>query len=148
MQSDATAVEEYLTAVPPARQHAVREVLDVVRRNLPEGYEEVMAWGMITWQVPLATYPDTYNGRPLVFAALANQKRYVSLYLNCVYASPTLKTRLEEAAAAEGRTLRMGRSCVNFTSADELPLEAIGDIIRDSDVDAYVATAKAVRAAR
>ena len=36
--------------------------------------------------VPLDRYPDTYNGRPLQVAALANQKQYVSLYLMGVYA--------------------------------------------------------------
>jgi len=40
--------------------------------NLSEGYEEVMNWGMITYQVPLETYPDTYNGKPLMYAALAS----------------------------------------------------------------------------
>lgn len=145
MQSSATTVEEYLDAVPPDREQSLREVLDVVRRNLPEGYEEAMAWGMITWQVPLSTYPDTYNGKPLVFAALANQKRYMSLYLNCVYASPQLKARLDAAVAARGRTLRMGKSCINFTSVDDLPLDGIAEVIADSDLAAYVATAKAAR---
>ena len=48
---------------------------------LTEGYEEAMAWGMLTYQVPLSRYPDTYNGKALAYAALASHKNYVSLYL-------------------------------------------------------------------
>ena len=33
----------------------------MILANLPDGYEEAMNWGMITYQVPLETYPDTYN---------------------------------------------------------------------------------------
>ncbi len=30
--------------------------------------------GMITYQVPLERYADTYNGKPLMYAALASQE--------------------------------------------------------------------------
>ena len=46
-----------------------------------------MAWGMISWEVPLDSSGETYNGQPLVYAALAAQKNYNALYLNCVYGS-------------------------------------------------------------
>ncbi|NIR35130.1 MAG: DUF1801 domain-containing protein, partial [Actinobacteria bacterium] len=39
--------------------------------NLPDGYEEAMGWGMISYEIPLSRYPDTYNGKPLAYAALA-----------------------------------------------------------------------------
>ena len=37
-------------------------------RNLPEGYEEMMLFGMITYAIPLSTFPDTYNKQPLMYA--------------------------------------------------------------------------------
>ena len=40
---------------------------------------------MITYQVPLETYPDTYNGKPLAYAGVASQKNYVSVYLMAIY---------------------------------------------------------------
>ena len=40
-------------------------------RHLPDGFEEGMQHGMISWHVPLDRYPDTYNGQPLGIAALA-----------------------------------------------------------------------------
>ena len=44
-----------------------------------------MNWGMITYQVPLDRYPDTYNGQPLAYAALASQKNHMAVYLTGIY---------------------------------------------------------------
>jgi hypothetical protein len=142
-RSGATTVSEYLAELPPERAAAVQPVLEVIRGNLPPGYEEGIGWGMITWAVPLATYPDTYNKQPLLLAALANQKNYVSLYLNSMYTIPPLRRVLDDS----GRRLRMGKSCINYTRAEELPLDAVGEIIRRSDVASYVAAAKVARTA-
>jgi len=32
-----------------------------------------MTFGMLSYEIPFATYPDTYNKQPLTFAALAAQ---------------------------------------------------------------------------
>ncbi len=136
--SSAATVKDYLAEMPAERRREVEIVHGVVSRNLPEGYQEVMAWGMISWSVPLAVYPDTYNKQPLMLAALANQKNYISLYLNTVYAVPEFRALL----VGSGRKLKMGKGCINFKRADELPLEVIGDIIRRSDLQSYVRTVK------
>ncbi len=38
--------------------------IELALENLPEGYVEVMNWGMISYEIPLERYPDTYNGQP------------------------------------------------------------------------------------
>mgnify|MGYP006969412728 CR=1 FL=1 len=81
MQSKAATVEEYLSSLPEDRQEAIEAVRQVILDNLPEGFEETMNWGMITYEVPLETYPDTYNGKPLMFAALASKKNLMAVYL-------------------------------------------------------------------
>ena len=88
VSSSAATVDQYLDQLGPERAEVVRSVRDLVNAALPDGYEETMAWGMITWSIPLERYPDTYNKQPLAYAALAAQKNYNSLYLNCAYASP------------------------------------------------------------
>jgi len=40
---------------------------------------------MIVYQIPLERYPETYNKKPLMLAAIASQKNYISLYLMSVY---------------------------------------------------------------
>ena len=36
---------------------------------------------MVTYQIPLETYPDTHNEKPLMYAALASQKSHMAVYL-------------------------------------------------------------------
>ena len=71
--SNASTIEEYLDELPPDRRKVLAAVRKVVLDHLPDGYEEAINWGMISYEVPLATYPNTYNGKPLMFAALAAQ---------------------------------------------------------------------------
>ena len=85
MQSNADTVEEYLASLPEDRRGPVSEVRDVINQHLPEGYVEQMDWGMISWVVPLDLKPDTYNGKPLCYAALASQKQHMSVYLMGMY---------------------------------------------------------------
>ena len=67
MQSDAKNVSDYIASLPPERQAAMQEVRKVILENLPEGYQETMDWGMISYEVPLEVYPDTYNKKPLSY---------------------------------------------------------------------------------
>ena len=147
MQRDAADVASYLASLPDDQRASMQAVLDVVRKNLPKGYEEVFAWGMVTWQVPLAVYPDTYNKKPLMFAALAAQKGHFSLYLCNVYGSDPLRERFEEGFRKAGKKLDMGKSCVRFKTADALPLDVIGEAISATPMDAYVTSVKATHAA-
>ena len=66
MQSTAETVAEYLAGLPQDRRQAIELVRRTILEHLPEGYEEAMNWGMITYQIPLDRYPDTYNGQPLM----------------------------------------------------------------------------------
>jgi hypothetical protein len=131
--------DEYVASLPPERRSAVQTVRDVVRRNLPDGFEEGMEFGMIAWYVPLERFPDTYNGRPLGLASLASQKNYMSLYLNNVYGDPKTEAWFRERYEASGKKLNMGKSCVRFRSVDELPLDVIGETISRVHVDDFLA---------
>ena len=65
MQSDAKTVNEYLESLPEERREVISAVWKVILKNLPKGYVETMNWGMISYEVPLEIYPNTYNGKPL-----------------------------------------------------------------------------------
>ncbi|HSU17958.1 DUF1801 domain-containing protein [Longimicrobium sp.] len=146
--SAASTVEEYLAELPEDRRAAISTVRDTVLRHLPAGYREGMAWGMIGWCVPLEAYPDTYNGQPLSFVSLAAQKNYNALYLTCVYGDPERERRLRDAFAAAGKKLDMGKSCIRFRSPDDLPLDAIGQLIADTPPHALIARHEAVHPRR
>ena len=53
MRSTASTVDDYLDQLPEDRQADMRALRDLILEHLPEGYEEAMNWGMITYQVPL-----------------------------------------------------------------------------------------------
>jgi hypothetical protein len=136
--SDDGAVREYLDALPDERRAALAAVREVVLANLPDGYVESMNRGMITYEVPLERYPDTYNKQPLGYAALASQKRHMALYLTCVYADPAAREWFERAYAESGKKLDMGKSCLRFKRLDDLPLDVIGAVIARTPVDQFL----------
>jgi hypothetical protein len=144
--SDATSVEEYLAELPEDRRAAITAVRDVVLDHLPDGFVESFGFGMITYEVPLETFPDTYNGKPLMYAALANQKRHMALYLTSVYADPDRLERFREAYLATGKKLDMGKSCVRFGRLDQVPLELVGEVVGDTTLEEFIATYRASRA--
>ena len=131
VNSKASNVSEYLKELTPEQRSVVSTVRDLILRHIPTGYQEMMSlgWGTISYVIPLAAYPKTYNGKPLVYAALAAQKNYYSLYLMALYQNPILETVLKEAFSKAGKKLDMGKSCVRFRKLDGLPLDDIGKII-------------------
>ena len=145
VQSTATTVEAYLDELDEDRRPTIEAVLRVVRDNLPDGYEEDMRWGMVAWEVPLERYPETYNGQPLLYAALAAQKRHCSLYLMGVYTDVDDASAFHARYEATGKKLDMGKSCVRFKRVDDLPLELIGETIADVSVDEYIARYESAR---
>jgi len=139
MRSEATTVDRYLAELPDDRREAIEQVRRVVCENLPEGFEETMNWGMITYQVPLETYPDTYNKQPLMYAALASQKNHMAVYMAGIYASDEARRKFETAYKATGKRFDVGRSCVRFKKLDDLPLALIGETIASMEVGDVIA---------
>ena len=137
-RSMAGSVEDYLQELPREHRVVLQAVRKVVLDNLPAGYVETMNWGMITYEIPLERYPDTYNKRPLMYAALASQKNHLSLYLMCVYSHKESRIRFEEKFKASGKKLNMGKSCVRFKRLEDLPLDVVGEAIAGTSVDAYI----------
>lgn len=148
MRSSASTVEEYMGELPEERRAAIEAVRQVVLKNLPKGYEEVMNWGMITYQVPLETYPDTYNKKPLMYAALAAQKNHMSVYLTAIYMNEKASREFETAYRSTGKRYDVGKSCVRFKELADLPLELIGESIASLQVSEFVERAKDAHSGR
>lgn len=148
MRSEAQTVDEYLAELPDDRRIAIETVRDTILANLPAGFEEVMNWGMITYQVPIETFPDTYNGKPLMYAALASQKNHMAVYLTGVYSLPGQAEEFEAAYRATGKRYDMGKSCVRFRKLDDLPLELIGETIAAIDLETFVTDVEDARQTR
>ncbi|MEN8173787.1 MAG: DUF1801 domain-containing protein [Chloroflexota bacterium] len=148
MKSKAQTIDQYLAELPADRRAAVERVREVILGNLPDGYEETINWGMITYQVPLSVYPDTYNKKPLMYAALASQKNHMAVYLTAIYMDEKDRQQFETEYKATGKRFDVGKSCVRFRKLDDLPLPLIGQVIAAYPLDQFVARAKQVSSAR
>ena len=138
MKSDATTIQKYLAEMPEDRREAITKVRDIIIKHLPEGYEEALNWGMITYQVPLEVYPDTYNKKPLMYAALANQKNHMAVYLTGIYMDEDLYQDFEEKYRDTGKRYDVGKSCVRFRKLEDLPLELIGESIGAISMEDFI----------
>lgn len=126
VMSKAKTVPAYLKSLPAERRKVISSVRDVIRRNLPKGYQERMNYGMISYEVPLERCPETYNGQPLSYIALAAQKNHFALYLICAYKKGNW---LKEEFKKAGKKVDMGKSCVRFHKLDDLPLDVIAEAV-------------------
>lgn len=125
VSSTAQSVDDYIAELPPERAAMVSVMRELILDTLQPGFEEVMAWGMIGYQVPIEVSGPTYNGQPLVAVALANQKQHVSLYLFGIYASESLAEEFQNRWIASGKKLNMGKSCVRFRTLDAVDQETL-----------------------
>lgn len=138
--SEAAAVDEFLATLAGERREFVADLRRVILEHLPPGYEEQVLYGMLSYVVPLERYPDTYNGQPLTYVALASQKNHVSLHLYSVYMDPEQEATFVEAfTAAAGRKPNMGKSCVRFKALNDVPDDVIAATVAATSVDDFIA---------
>ena len=137
-QDKAKTVSEYLAALPPERRAVVSKVRSFVKKHLPKGYKEQMGLGAITYAVPLKVLPDTYNGQPLCYAAIAAQKNFYTLYLMSAYGDPKQTKWMASEFKKRGKKLDMGKSCLHFKSLDDIPLDVVGEVIASTPMDTYI----------
>ena len=138
MQSKANTVKQYLNELPNDRKKAISIVRQTILENLPEGYDEVMNWGMIPYEVPLETYPNSYNGKSLMYAALASQKNHMAVYLMGCYMVAEVRNEFEKAYKKSGKRFDAGKSCIRFKKIDDLPLDLLGKTIASMDVNEFI----------
>ena len=130
---------EYLASLPADRRAAIAAVRDVVNQYMPKGYQEAMNWGAITWEVPLSRFPKSPNGQPLCYVSLAAHKSFCTLYLMGAYANSKQFIALKQAFAKARKKFDMGKSCLHFNRAEDLELEAIGEVIASYSPDQWIA---------
>ena len=148
ISSSTTTPTDYLASLPEERREIISAVRDLILQNLPEGYQETINWGMLSYEIPLETYSDTYNKNPLSNVGLAAQKNYNSLYLMAIYQNPADYQELVDAFAEMGIKPNLGKSCVRFTKLDQLPLDTIARLIAKTSVADYIRIYETTQAKR
>jgi uncharacterized protein YdhG (YjbR/CyaY superfamily) len=144
----ALSVTEYLAALPADQREALTEVRRGINRALPPGYKEGIQFGMISWFVPLSTYPAGYGGNrkePLPLISLASKKSYMALHMICFYGQPALRDWFTAQYEKSGKKLDMGQGCLRFKTLSELALDVIESTVARLPVENYTADYQAVR---
>lgn len=134
--------DDYILAQPLERQTALSELRQVIRDNLPKGFQEVLQYGMIGYVVPHALYPTGYHvnpKEPLPYMGLANQKGFIAIYHMGMYANEELLAWFVKSYdALKIGKLDMGKSCIRLKKIDKIPLTLIGELCTKLTVNDYI----------
>lgn len=142
MQSTAQTPEEYLSVLPEDRKIVMSQLRNAIIDNLPEGFEEVMSYGMLGYVVPHRLYPNGYHCSPklpLPFISLASQKNFIALYHMGIYSDKSLlEWFVGEYPKHTKMKLDMGKSCLRFKKVDDIPLSLIGELAAKMSVEEWI----------
>lgn len=142
MKYKAATPEEYVVQLPEDRKEVIEKLRSVILKNLPEGFEEGINYGMIGYYVPHSIYPDGYHCTPelpLPFMSIASQKNSVNVYHSGIYADKDLyEWFVDEYSKYSQRKLDMGKSCIRFKKLDEIPYKLIGELCRKLSVEQWI----------
>lgn len=142
MKIEANSVQEYVENVPEERKPAMNRLRDIIKENIPAGFEECLNYGMPGYVVPHTIYPDGYHcntALPLPFVSIANQKNFIALYHMGIYANPELMAWFVEEYPKHCKyKLDMGKSCVRFKKIDHIPFALIEELIKKMSVDEWI----------
>ena len=142
MQYKASTPEEYIEQIPEERKKVLIKLREVIKQNLPEGFQEGISYGMIGYAVPHSIYPTGYHCTPelpLPFMSFASQKNSVNLYHMGIYAKPKLLDWfVKEYPKHCKRKLDMGKSCIRFKNIDDIPYDLIGKLCTKMTVQEWI----------
>jgi hypothetical protein len=142
MKSSAATVQEYLSTLDPKWQSSVIKLRDIVKKNIPKGFDETMSYGMIGYVVPHSIYPKGYLSNPkepLPFINIAAQKNHVALYHMGLYGEQKLKDWfVAEYEKSMKKKIDVGGACIRFRKAEDIPFDLIAELVRKIDVHEWI----------
>jgi hypothetical protein len=129
------SIEEYEQALPEKWRESYFQLKEIIITHLPTGFELVMQYGMPTFVVPLAVFPEGYLQRedePLPFVSLA-------IYHMGIMGNPPLLTWFQEEYAEQVSTkLNMGKSCIRLTNPKNIPYTLVGELMGKMTVEEWI----------
>jgi Domain of unknown function (DU1801). len=104
-----TDVENYFAALPEKRREKLKLLHEAILACFPDAKVDMH------YKMPTYSYSEGW-------VAIANQKSYVSLYTCGAHHIEAFKLAYPEYKAGQG--------CINFRMKDDIPLEAIQQVVR------------------
>jgi uncharacterized protein YdhG (YjbR/CyaY superfamily) len=147
MTSKVTSVDQYINEAPEDRRAALQQLRAIILKNLPEGFQEEMSYGMIGYVVPHSIYPKGYHCTPelpLPFMSFASQKNSINFYHMGIYAKPELYDWfVAEYPKHSKQKLNIGKSCFRIKKPENIPFELIGELVKKMSVAEWIKTYEA-----
>lgn len=84
----------------------------------------------------MAVSPETTVAGSL--ASLAAQKNDFAFYLTGPFKQAGVDAQVKELFTSAGRTKDLGRSCLHFSSVDDLDLDILGEVVEALPVERYI----------
>jgi hypothetical protein len=142
MQYFTDTPDHYVETIPDERRPIIQKLREVIKANLPAGYEETMTYGMIGYVIPKTIYPKGYHCPPfppLGLLSIASQKNFIGFYHMGIYMNPILLDWFVSEYPKHAKSkLDMGKSCVRFKKMDDIPYELIAELCTKISVNAYI----------
>ena len=142
MQSTAKTPTEYVDSLPDERKIVIENIRKMILDNLPKGFEETIAYGMLSYVVPHSIYPSGYHcdpKTPLPFLSVASQKNFIAVYHMGIYADENLLNWFVAEYPKHCKTkLDMGKSCIRFKKMNDIPLELLGQLVDKMSVQDWI----------
>jgi len=139
----ATTPDQYIEMLPEERKYVIQKLRDIIRNNLPSGFEEEISYGMIGYVVPKTIYPKGYHAKPespLPFIHIASQKNHIAIYHMGMYSQQTLLDWfLGEYSRYSKTKPDMGKSCLRFKNEKDIPFELIGQLVTKMTAAEWIA---------
>lgn len=143
MKSNSETVEKYLSELPEDRKLPMINLRNIIKNNIPNGFEEVMSYGMIGYVVPHSVYPNGYHCNPklpLPYINIGSQKNFIVLHHLGIYGNnEILDWFVAEYPKHAKHKLDMGKGCVRFKKINEIPYKLIEELIYKISLEKYIA---------
>lgn len=142
MTSKVTTINQYLEALPEDRKDIITKIYTTIKKNLPKGFEACISYGMIGFVVPKSTYPNGYHcdpKLPLPFINIASQKNHIAIYHMGLYSDTNLTKWFEEEWLNHGfKKADLGKSCLRFKKAADVPLKLIEELVTKMSPEKWI----------
>ncbi|WP_297097405.1 DUF1801 domain-containing protein [uncultured Draconibacterium sp.] len=142
MKIEANSPDEYIAQLSEERQQAVSKLREIFRKNLSEGFQETISYGMIGYVVPHSVYPAGYHcdtKLPLPFINIASQKNFIALYHMGIYANKNLLDWFVAEYPKHCKTKPdMGKSCIRFKKVDQIPYNLLTELATKMTVSDWI----------
>jgi uncharacterized protein YdhG (YjbR/CyaY superfamily) len=142
MQYKAISPKEYINQVPEERKETLHKLRKTINQNLPEGFEEGIQYGMISYFIPHSKYPNGYHcnpKEPLPFMSFASQKASINLYHSGLYTMPEIHNWFVNEYPKHCKSkLDMGKSCIRFKKMEEIPFDLIAELCKKITVNQWI----------